>query len=153
MACMGRRETERGRAGAWRGGGRGAGAGAARAARLTSGSAAAAAAVAGLPLPSDSFTSEDLRSARSRSVKAFSGIFSSCSPSSLKASISSVAPRSSPPPLPSCGIFLPPLPPEPRSNFPGEYCSPPPGSSPSQFFFFSSPSIFFFFFLPLQKNH
>lgn len=61
--------------------------------------------------PSDSFTSEDLSSARSRSgPAALSRLLSSCSsPSSWKASSSSGAPRSSPAPAPpppesSCGM-------------------------------------------------
>lgn len=62
-------------------------------------------------VPSDSFTSEDLSSARSRSgPAALSRFLSSCSsPSSWKASSSSGAPRSSPAPAPpppesSCGM-------------------------------------------------
>lgn len=60
-----------------------------------------------LLLLSDSFTREDLRSARSPSVKTLAWLFSSCSPSSWKAIISSLAPKSSPPPLLSWGIFFP----------------------------------------------
>lgn len=53
---------------------------------------------------SDSFTREDFTSSKSLSADTFSDIFSSCSPSSLKDIISSLAPRSSPPPPFSCGI-------------------------------------------------
>lgn len=55
-----------------------------------------------LLLVSDSLTREDLTSSRSRSADTLR--FSSCSPSSLKAMSSSLAPRSSPSSRLSCGM-------------------------------------------------